>query len=325
MNAIEVVGFGAMNMDLLYRVERILTDGEAAVEEFRACPGGSAANTIYALAKLGVRAGFVGAVGDDEAGRTLLEDFQSVGVDTSQIAIRKEARTGSALALTDREGNRALYVLPGANSLLAEQDLDLEYLNQAKIIHLSSFVDDRQFELQKHILGNLSSQPEVSFAPGALYVAKGLEALAPFLKRTDTLFLNREEAQKLTSEEFRAGADKCMERGCQIVVVTLGKGVNMESHARRAVCYIATPDRSHLVEAQQAPEPETEETTGAGDAFAAGFLYGILQGRELAECGHLGDIMAQFSISQVGARAGLPTFAQLSQAYERLRGKPLYS
>ncbi len=323
MNAIDVVGLGAMNMDLLYRVERLLTDGETPVEEFRMCPGGSAANTIYALAKLGVQTGFVGAVGDDEAGRTLLADFQSVGLDTSQIAIKKEARTGSALALTDRQGNRALYVMPGANSLLAEQDLDLEYLNQANLIHFSSFVDDRQFDVQKRVLGNLSPQPKVSFAPGALYAAKGLEALAPFVKRTHILFLNRDEVQKLTSEEFEAGARRCLERGCQIVVVTLGKGSDGESYGRRAICYIATPDRSYLIEAPRVEETEEIETTGAGDAFAAGFLYGILRGKELDQCAHVGDIVARFSIAQMGARAGLPTLSQLSQAYERPRGRSL--
>ena len=323
MSAIEVVGLGAMNMDLLYRVGHILTDGEAAVEEFRMSPGGSAANTIYALAKLGVRAGFVGAVGDDEAGRTLLEDFQSVDVHASQITIKKEARTGSVLGLTDRQGNRALYVLPGANSLLAEQDLDLEYLNQAKLIHLSSFVADQQFELQKRLLANLSSQPKVSFAPGALYAAKGLEDLTPFLKRTNILFLNRDEVQKLTGGDFEAGAQSCLESGCQTVVVTLGKGTDIERHGRRAICYIATPDHSYLVEAPMVPGSGTEETTGAGDAFAAGFLYGILREKELDGCVHLGDIVAHFSIGQIGARAGLPSLVQLSQTYEKLRGRPL--
>lgn len=321
MNAIEVIGLGAMNMDLLYRVERILSDGEAAVEEFRACPGGSAANTIYALAKLGVQTGFVSALGDDEAGRVLLEDFQSVGVDISQITIKKGARTGSVLGLTDKEGNRALYVLPGANSLLTEQDVDLEYLNRAKLIHLSSLVDDTQFDLQKRLLGNLSPQSKVSFAPGALYAAKGLDALTPLLKRTDILFLNRDEVQKLTGEELGAGAHRCLERGCQTVVVTLGKGMATEGHGHRAICYIATADQSYLVEAQAIQEQENEETTGAGDAFAAGFLYGILRGKELEECGHVGDIMARFSIGSIGARTGLPSLAQLSQTYEKLRGR----
>ena len=322
MNGVEVVGLGAMNMDLLYRVELIFTDGEAAVEEFSICPGGSAANTIYALAKLGVSAGSVGAVGDDEAGKVLLEDLQSVGVDVSQMAI-KQARTGSVLGLTDRQGNRALYVSPAANSLLEEQDIALQYLDQAKLIHLSSFVDDKQFELQKNLLSQISPHPKVSFTPGALYAAKGLEALAPLMKRTDILFINQDEVEKLTGEEFRAGAQRCLERGCQTVVVTLGKGINIEGERHRLACHIATSDQSYLVEAPQIPEQESVETTGAGDAFAAGFLYGLLRGEGLKECGYLGDSVARFSIANIGARAGLPTLQQLSQIYQKLRGQPL--
>ena len=80
-NNIEVVGLGALNIDYLYQVERILDDGEAVIDEAKSSPGGSAANTIYGLAKLGVKAGFTGVVGDDAEGRVLLEDFQRAGVD----------------------------------------------------------------------------------------------------------------------------------------------------------------------------------------------------------------------------------------------------
>ena len=83
MSSIEVVGLGALNIDRLYQVERILEDGEAVVNETLASPGGSAANTIYGLAKLGVATGFAGVVSDDTEGQMLIQDFQKVGVDTS--------------------------------------------------------------------------------------------------------------------------------------------------------------------------------------------------------------------------------------------------
>ena len=115
-SAIKVVGMGAMNIDHLYCVERILLDGEAPVEGFELCPGGSAANTIYGLAKLGVRTGFLGIVGEDEVGGKLIKSFASVSVDTSQVRVKKGAKTGSVLCLSDKRGRRSLYVLPGANS-----------------------------------------------------------------------------------------------------------------------------------------------------------------------------------------------------------------
>src|SRR3990172_4921603 len=120
--ALEVIGLGAMNLDHLYWVERLLTDGEAPVLETAICPGGSAANTIYGLARLGVLTGYVGAVGDDEAGRLLVADLAEAGVDTGHIMV-KEASSGATLILSDRRGHRAIYIVPGANSLLS-----LDYL-----------------------------------------------------------------------------------------------------------------------------------------------------------------------------------------------------
>ena len=122
LKKIEIVGLGALNIDHIYQVERILTDGEAVVNRSVSSPGGSAANTIYGLAKLGVGAGFIGAIGDDAEGKMLLQDFQKVGVDISQIRVKQKAKTGSVLCLTDRLGRRSLYVIPGANNLLAIDD-----------------------------------------------------------------------------------------------------------------------------------------------------------------------------------------------------------
>jgi ribokinase len=312
MAAIEVIGFGAMNMDRLYRVQRVLVDGEAPIIQQMLAPGGSAANTIYGLAKLGVNTGFIGAVGDDDEGELLLDDFQSMGVDTSQIKIKSAAATSSVLCLTDRRGRRALYVSPGANGLLTWQDIDLQYLNQARIIHLSSFVADEQFQLQHRVLSAISPSVKVSLAPGALYADKGWDALAPWLKRASVLFVNQREMRALTGEEFEAGARRCLEQGCGIVVVTLGKGID---RGKPIACYINDGAREYYIEAQRGERGTVIDTTGAGDAFATGFLYGLLKGEELRNCGLLGQAVARLAISKMGARAGLPSLSQLAQKH----------
>jgi len=308
-----------MNIDQLYCVERILADGEASVKEFSSQPGGSAANTIYGLARLAIRSGFIGAVGDDETGKTLVEDFARGGVDISQIKVKKGSETGSVLCLSDKQGRRSLYVLPGANSLLDEEDVDLEYINQAKVLHLSSFINDRQFELQKQIVARLSPSVKVSFSPGSIYATKGIHQLAPLLNKTYVLFLNRNEMEQLTGEDFITGAKRCLEQGCYLVVTTLGgtKTKLSEKGGQRATlaCYILHDDGEYLIESKGGQEEPSVDTTGAGDAFAAGFLYGLLKGKDLPQCGFLGDIMARFSITKIGAREGLPSLAELSQKY----------
>jgi ribokinase len=320
MGAIEVIGFGAMNIDRLYRVQRVLVDGEAPIMQQTLCPGGSAANTIYGLAKLGIKTGFIGAIGDDDEGKLLLDDFQSLGVDVSQIKIKSEAATGSVLCLTDKRGRRALYVSPGANSLLTWEDIDFRYLNQARVIHLSSFVADEQFHLQHQVLSAISSSVMVSLAPGALYAHRGWDALAPLLRRAFILFINQHEMRALTGEEFKAGARRCLEQGCGIVVVTLGKGIDK---GKPIACYINDGAEEYSIEAQQYKRQAIVDTTGAGDAFATGFLYGLLKGKNLRECGLLGQVVARLAISKMGARAGFPTLQQLARRHEELSGQPL--
>ncbi|MCK4362578.1 MAG: carbohydrate kinase family protein [Dehalococcoidia bacterium] len=316
---IEVIGFGALNIDQIYSVARMLRDGEAPMTEFLLSPGGSAANTIYGLARLGVVGGFIGTVGDDEAGGMLLDDFRNVSVDTGQIRIKK-AKTGTTLCLTDKRGRRAIYVLPGANSLLESDDIDLDYIKQARILHLSSFAGERHLEIQKQLIDHIPTSVKVSFAPGSIYTARGLADLSPIIKRTYVLFINRKEIEQLTGEEFQKGAQSCLGRGCQVVAVTLGEG--MKRKATTAACYLASGDREYMIEAIRTKRVPGD-TIGAGDAFAAGFLFGLLREKNLEECGYLGELVAQFSIARSGARAGLPSLRQLRQRYEKLWGKPL--
>jgi len=352
MHSIRVVGLGAMNLDELYRVQSVLADNETTIGEHQSLPGGSAANTIYGLAKLGVRTGFVGAIGTDKAGNLLLDDLKKVGVDIGQIRVKESAETGTVLGLTDHSGNRALYVAPGANNLLTQEDIDLEYVGQTELIHLSSFVDDSQFELQKWVVNNLPQSVKVSFTPGAIYTRKGLNALTPILIKTHILFANENEIEELTGVEYRVAARYFIDKGCQIVIVTLGRGtlqrintaqlaldftqypkvlstldsagstVSRNETQFRFASYVADAKNEYIIESK--PLQKRVDTTGAGDAFATGFLYGLLKGKDLEECGHLGDIVAQFSITKVGARQGLPTLAELAHRYQGLYNKQLY-
>jgi len=337
MSNIEVVGLGALNIDTIYKVERILGDGETivnreqverilgdgetTVKESGLFPGGSAANTIYGLGKLGVNTGFIGAVGDDAEGKILINDFQRARVATSQIRVKPKAKTGSALCFSDKLNFRSIHITPGANSLLNIDDIDLDYLNQAEVLHISSFIDDSQFKVLLELVDKLDSSVKVSFSPGALYAAKGLKALSPIFYRTHVLFINENEIRQITGEELKAGAERCLEQGCHMVVVTLGKGASYKT--LMATSYIRTAEHEYAVEPANRKIITDLDTIGAGDAFATGFLYGLLKEKSLEECGRLGDIAAQFSLTKPGARQGLPTLNQLAQRYQELYSKQL--
>ncbi len=329
MTNIEIIGLGALNTDHLYKVARILEDGETVVTESKSFPGGSAANTIYGLARLRVSTGFTGVVGDDTEGKMLIQDFQKAGVDTSQVRVKPGAKTGSVICLSDTAGCRSLYVAPGANNLLAMDDLDLTYTNQAGMLHISSFADDRQFQILLDLMDGLDSSTRLSFAPGALYAAKGLKALSPILNRTHILFINHDEIKQLTGKGIIDGAQSCLEQGCSIIAVTLGKGVKLDLKQRAgcetvtAIGYIRDAETEYILQPNNQDLASPADTTGAGDAFAAGFLYGLLKGESLEECGRLGDTVAKFSIAKMGARPGLPTLDQLAQRYEKLYSQQL--
>jgi ribokinase len=127
----DFIGCGALNLDRLYKVPRITTgDEEIHIQDMKEEPGGSAANTIYALSKLGIGCGFVGAIGDDSEGQLLISSLNQVGVDTSRIKTKKGERTGMVIGIVDKKGERSLYISPGANNLLSLSGFGLYKRNQ---------------------------------------------------------------------------------------------------------------------------------------------------------------------------------------------------
>ena len=308
----EVIGLGALNYDVLYVVERIAKGGEeVGIIDVKKAPGGSAANTIVALARLGVDAGFVGIVGNDEEGELIQEEFRKEGVKTR---LRKEeGYTGAAIAFVDAEGERALYILPGVNDRLCMEDIDSGFVNNARFLHTSSFVNKEQLEMQCELAKRIKSK--LSFSPGMLCFKYGLEDFVELIERSEVVFISLKELKSLTinlsfkkkalpkkyhtldsikREDYERGAEILLNIGAKIVCVTLGE----------RGCYVAdSAGESHLIDAYPT---DVVDTTGAGDAFAAGFLYGLLHERSIHESGKTGNLVASHCIREYGCRKGLP-------------------
>jgi ribokinase len=298
----DFVGCGALNLDRLFKVQRITKgDEEVAIEDTQEEPGGSAANTIYALGKLNKKTGFIGSVGEDFEGKMVIESLNSVGVDTSQIKIKPKIRTGLVIGIVDAFGERSLYITPGANSTLGFNEVDMGFISGSDFFHITSFVDDRQLEVQKKIVETLNENTKLSFSPGSLYAKKGYEALSSTIRKTHVLFLNEVEVKILTGYgSYQEASEFLLDKGCKIVVVTLGeKG-----------CYITDGSQTEHIDAVKT---DVVDTTGAGDAFCAGFLFGLSLGRELTQCGKIGNFVASRCITKIGARSGLPDIKELEE------------
>jgi len=295
---LDVICFGAMNMDKLYLVNRIAKEEEESfIIDFKECPGGSAANTAVGLARLEIKTGYIGKVSNDREGKLLLDNFKKEGVDTRGITVSKEGRSGVVIGFVDGKGERALYVDPGANDTLEFEEINLEYAGSAKLLHLTSFVGEKPFRAQKRLVRALSNI-KVSLDPGELYARKGLEALEPVIRRTSVAFLNENEIRLLTGKGYREGSKALVNEGISIVAAKLGK----------RGCYITDGKETHLVEPYKV---KVVDTTGAGDAFCAGFLYGLIKNKDLYECGRLGNFVASRCIMEIGAREGLPRLSDL--------------
>jgi ribokinase len=300
MKRINAVGFGALNMDKLYRVNKIATaEEESFVINFEETCGGSAANTVVGLAKLGCKVGFIGKVADDREGRMLLDDFRREGVDTTGVIIAGHGRSGKAMGFVDEKGERALYVDPGVNDTIEFDEVNREHTFQTQFLHLTSFVGEKSFQTQKRLVEALPNGVKISLDIGELYARKGLEALEPMLSKTFVAMPNSKELRILTKKtDYKRSAEILLEKGAEIVAVKLGgRG-----------CYVTDGKESCMIEAF---ETKIVDTTGAGDSFCAGFLYGLISGKSLYECGRLGNFVASKCITKMGARAGLPTLEDL--------------
>jgi len=295
---LDCVGFGALNVDRLCQVERIAKAGEESfIIGYEEHPGGSAANTIVGLSRLGHNVGYIGKVANDKEGKLLLQSFIDEGVDTRGVIKVESGRSGVVMGFVDSKGERTLYVDPGVNDTLEFGDVDLEYAADAEFLHLTSFVAERPFQAQRRLLEALPSI-RVSLDPGDLYARKGLEAMRPFLRRSYVAFPNENELRLLTGGGLEDGSKVLLGEGVRVVAVKLSE----------RGCYVTDGKESYFVPAHKV---KVVDTTGAGDAFCAGFLHGLVAGKDIHECARLGNLVASKKLTKPGARAGLPRLQNL--------------
>jgi ribokinase len=299
MTVFDAVGFGGLNVDKLFKVNKIAKAEEESYIKYceEAC-GGSAANTIVGLARLGCKVGFIGKVADDREGKMLVEDFCREGVDTNGIMHSKHGISGAVMGFVDEKGDRALYVDPGVNDTIEFNEINMEYAFQTRFLHLTSFIGEKSYQTQKKIVEAFPQGVKISLDPGELYARKGA-MLEPIIEKTFVLMPNLNELELLTKmADYRKGAEVLLKKGVEIVAVKLGaKG-----------CYVTNGRENHSVEPFKV---KVVDTTGAGDAFCAGFLYGLISDKSLYECGRLGNFVASRCIMKMGARSGLPYLKDL--------------
>jgi ribokinase len=255
------------------------------------------------LARLGCKTGFIGKLANDREGKLQTDCFTGEGVDTNGIIQATKGKSGSVMGFVDKKGARALYINPGVNDTIEPREINYSYLSQTKFVHFSSFVGEKSFRAQKKLLAALPNDVKISFDPGSVYAQKGFAAIEPIIRSTYVLLPNEFELELLTGEtDYRRGADLMIGLGVKIVAVKLGdKG-----------CYITDGQEQLKVEPFKV---KVVDTTGAGDAFCAGFLYGLINKKSLYECGQIANFVASKSVTAMGARTALPYARDLAFLY----------
>lgn len=289
----EIIGFGALNVDKLYSVANIAgKDEESFITAETDSPGGSAANTIVGLSRLGCSTSFIGKIAEDDDGDLIEYNLAINGVYANNLIYSETGSTGKCLGFVDDNGERCLYIDPGVNDEIKIDEINPLNIMRCKIMHYTSFVGD-SFKTQIELLEMLNENTILSFDPGMLYVQKGLKELKPILDKTDILLINENELRLLYEDYYKAidCADELsvkeiavhiLDEGIQTVVVKKGsEGVFAITDSEE--CDVGTYECSVV------------DTTGAGDSFNSGFLYGKLNGYSLEESCKIGNWVASKS------------------------------
>ena len=159
MTKFDVVGFGALNVDMLFKVERLAgAEEESFVEDYTEACGGSAANTTVGLARLGCKTGFIGKVADDREGKLQVDCFKTEGVDTAGIIQAKKGKSGSVMGFVDKKGARALYINPGVNDTIEPREINYSYAFGDKISALLIICWRKIFSSTKKTLSRFAQQ-----------------------------------------------------------------------------------------------------------------------------------------------------------------------
>jgi len=317
-NELDVVGIGNAIVDVIahaddaFLARNAMTKGamtlidEARAEELYAlmgstivASGGSAANTIAGIASFGGRTGFIGKVRDDILGAAFRHDITAVGAAFPTSAATDGPATAVCLILVTPDAQRTMNTFLGACANLEPDDVDPDLIRSAKVTHLEGYLYDpplaqEAFHKAAEVAHGAARKVSLSLSD-AFCVRRHRAAFLTLVDHhVDVLFANELEIGELFETDDIDEIVARLSPMTDLAVVTRGPAGSL----------ILANGR--VIEIAAAPAHQVIDTTGAGDLYAAGFLYGLTAGASLDECGRLGSVAAAEVIGHVGARPQVP-------------------
>ncbi|ANM31575.1 carbohydrate kinase [Acidobacteria bacterium Mor1] len=310
---LDVVGIGNAIVDVLAQVDdrfldqnemakgrMTLIDGDQAAAIYEQMPdtvessGGSAANTLVGVASLGGRGAFIGKVRDDKLGEVFTRDIRDVGVEFDTAHAGDGPQTARCLILVTPDAQRTMNTFLGAAAHLSPEDIDPYAISRAAYTYLEGYLWDpppaKEAFVKAARVAHASDGKVALTLSDSFVVNRHRESFLDLVSNhVDLVFANEDEVQSLFECDFD-DAIRQLKGRCEIAAVTRGEKGSL----------ILRGDET--VEVAAASVDKVVDTTGAGDLYAAGFLFGLSRGYGLGECGKLGGIAAGEVISHMGAR-----------------------
>ena len=295
---------GSFTTDFNIRVPHFPQPGETiAGSEFSTNPGGKGANQAYGAAKLGGNVKMVGCVGDDHFGKVIFENMRSVGVDMSGVRAVEGVATGVAMIDIDNKGQNAISLAPNANYALT-YDMVLETWEE-----IEDEVDLIVMQLENPI-DVIKQTAKLGKESGKMVILNPAPAQPlddEFLSYVDILIPNETETNIITrlpvesNEECIVAAKVLQKRGVEQIILTLGSRGSLVVDRNGNAVFV---DPYKIVPV---------DTTGAGDAFIAGFAVALAQGMSLVEAAGIGNAAGALNATKLGAQGGLPTKEEMDR------------
>ncbi|NLT41572.1 MAG: sugar kinase [Anaerolineae bacterium] len=266
------------------------------VDKMELHTGGCATNTGISLAKLGMDVGVLGAVGEDGFGEFIVHELNRHRVDSRGVRRKSDANTSATMAMVEPDGERRFLHYLGANGKLVQADVDMEIVAEAEILHIAGAL----------VMPGIDGEPTAAILRQAkdlglttsfdtVWDARGrwMEMVEPCLPFIDVMLPSLAEAQMITGKDRPEDVARVfIDHGVGIVGLKMGEQGS----------YVRTED----VELRLPPYVvEAVDATGAGDAFVAGFLAGLLQGWDLERTGRLANAVGALCVTAMGAVTGV--------------------
>lgn len=291
---VEVIGLGQACVDYLGRVPLFPEeDGKMELIDLHRQCGGPASTALVTLSRLGVACSFLGSVSDDPFGSQIVQGLKEGGVDSSRLKILPGYSSQFAfIAVSKNNANRTIFWHKGSVPHLTKEEIDLSVFSGARILHLDGLMMEASLEAARQAggMGLTVVLDAGTMREGSLELASLVDVLIASSRFADPL-VGRDAGAEAKLEVLRR-------LGPKTVIVTLGSQGSLGWDGENTVAQEAMPVRA-------------VDTTGAGDVYHGGYIYGLLQNWPMAACMRFASAVAALKCREVGARKGIPALDEV--------------